>query len=88
MKKIYSNANAVNLKGKVRDFSLFLLIFEYNKRQQWLKDLLTFLMKRVSLEKKINLEKKMILDKIKDIERDININLHKVENFLLIFHTI
>ena len=40
------------------------------------------------LRKEINLEKKMILDKIKDIERDININLHEVENFLLIFHTI
>ena len=30
----------------------------------------------------------MILDKIKDIDEEIDINEHKVEKFLLIFHTL
>ena len=30
----------------------------------------------------------MILDKIKDIDKEIDINEHKVEKFLLIFHTL
>ena len=30
----------------------------------------------------------MILDKIKDIDEDININQHKVEKFLLTFHSL
>ena len=30
----------------------------------------------------------MILDKIKDIDEEIDINEHKVETFLLIFHTL
>ena len=30
----------------------------------------------------------MILDKLKDINEEIDINEHKVENFLLIFHTL
>ena len=40
------------------------------------------------LRKKIKLENKMILDKIKDIDEDINITQHKVEKFLLIFHSL
>ena len=42
-------------------------------------------MKRVSLEK---LENELILDKIKYIDEDININQHKAEKFLLIFHSL
>ena len=30
----------------------------------------------------------MILDKLKDINEEIDINEHEVENFLLIFHTL
>ena len=30
----------------------------------------------------------MILDKLKDIHKEIDINKHKVEKFLLIFHTL
>ena len=37
------------------------------------------------LRKKIKLENEMILDKTKDIDKDININQHEVEKFLLIF---
>ena len=42
---------------------------------------------RASLEKKNKLQKELILDKLKDIHKEIDINEHKVENFLLIFHT-
>ena len=38
------------------------------------------------LRKKIKLENEIILDKIKDINEEIDINKHDVENFLLIFH--
>ena len=40
------------------------------------------------LRKKIKLENKMILDKIKDIDEGINITQHKVEKFLLTFHSL
>ena len=38
------------------------------------------------LRKKIKLENEIILDKIKDINEEIDISEHEVENFLLIFH--
>ena len=44
-------------------------------------------MRRASLEKNNKLQKELILDKLKDIHKEIDINEHKVENFLLIFHT-
>ena len=34
------------------------------------------------------LENEMILDKIKDIDKDINVNQHEVETFLLIFQSL
>ena len=40
------------------------------------------------LRKKIKLENELILDKLKDIHKEIGINEHKVEKFLLIFHTL
>ena len=40
------------------------------------------------LRKKIKLDNKMILDKIKDIDEGINITQHKVEKFLLTFHSL
>ena len=45
-------------------------------------------MRRVSLEKKIKQENEIILDKVKDIDKNININQHEVEKFLLIFHSL
>ena len=45
-------------------------------------------MRRVSLEKKSKLENEIILDKVKDIDKNININQHEVEKFLLIFHSL
>ena len=44
-------------------------------------------MRGASLEKNNKLQKELILDKLKDIHKEIDINEHKVENFLLIFHT-
>ena len=44
-------------------------------------------MRTASLEEKNKLQKELILDKLKDIHKEIDINEHKVENFLLIFHT-
>ena len=40
------------------------------------------------LRKKVKLESELILDKLKDIHKEIDINKHKVEKFLLIFHTL
>ena len=45
-------------------------------------------MRRVSLEKKSKLENEIILDKVKDIDKNININQQEVEKFLLIFHSL
>ena len=39
------------------------------------------------LRKKVKLESELILDKLKDIHKEIDINEHEVEKFLLIFHT-
>ena len=52
------------------------------------KRLLDLSNKDNEFRKKIKLENELIRDKIKNVNKEINVNQHEVEKFLLIFHTL
>ena len=52
------------------------------------KRLLDLSNKDSEFRKKIKLENELIWDKIKNVNKEINVNQHEVEKFLLIFHTL
>ena len=52
---------------------------------KWLLDLSN---KDSEFRKKIKLEIELICDKIKNVNEEFNVNEHKVEEFLLIFHNL
>ena len=52
------------------------------------KRLLDLSNKDSEFRKKIKLENELIRDKIKNVNKEINVNQHEVEKFLLIFHTL
>ena len=52
------------------------------------KRLLDLSNKDSEFRKKIKLENELIWDKIKNVNKEINVNQHKVEKFLSIFHTL
>ena len=52
------------------------------------KRLLDLSNKDSEFRKKIKLENELIWDKIKNVNKEINLNQHEVEKFLLIFHTL
>ena len=50
------------------------------------KRLLDFSNEDSEFRKKIKLENELIWDKIKNVNKEFNVNQHKVEKFLLLFH--
>ena len=52
------------------------------------KRLLDLSNKDSEFRKKIKLENELIWDKIKNVNKEINVNQNEVEKFLLIFHTL
>ena len=52
------------------------------------KRLLDLSNKDSEFRKKIKLENELIWDKIKNVNKEINVNQHEVEKFLSIFHTL